>query len=62
MPNLLVAWRKKKIVKFVTKRITYYIDQSGTIRALYDNLFDAENHLEQIKLGIERLTQSELTN
>jgi len=47
---------------FLTKRITYFIDKSGIIKAVYDDLIDAENHLKQIKMRIERLPQSAFTN
>jgi peroxiredoxin Q/BCP len=39
----------------LTKRVTYLIDQQGIIELAYENLFNAEDHLLQMKNRIENL-------
>jgi peroxiredoxin Q/BCP len=70
LPYILLSDPKKKVSHayeavypfgLLQKRITYFIDQNGVIRSVYDNLILAKNHLEQIKLAVEKMDQSALT-
>jgi len=71
LPFILLSDPKKKVSDLyeavypfglLQKRVTYFIEQSGVIKAIYDNLFSVDNHLEKIKLAVEKLDQSAFTN